>query len=74
MKSNAFRGVKWTGGEWQHELQYGKLKQHKEIKFYCEDSQTLVQVAHGGCVISVLGDTKNILNILHKIDEIWAEA
>lgn len=53
------------GGEWQHELQYGKLKQHEEIKFYCEDSRTLEQVAHGACVISVLGDTKNILNILH---------
>lgn len=44
--------------------------QHKETKYYCEDGQTPKQVAQGGSIITILGDTLNILNIFHQMDEI----
>lgn len=50
--------VTGQGGK-RHKLKQKVSFTYKKHFFYCESGQTLAQVAHRGCGVSILGDTQN---------------
>jgi len=58
---DSFQWCPLTGkGQWAKTEMHEIPSEHKKVLRYCEEIQTLEQVAQRGCGVSILGDIKNL--------------